>query len=50
VFLLIDLREGPGSWISNNPQLLAVRKKLSGTYANRTNFPKSLFLTINLTV
>jgi hypothetical protein len=41
---------GLGSWISNSPQLLAVRKKLSGTYANRTDFPKSLFLTINLTV
>jgi hypothetical protein len=50
VFLLIDLRVGPGSWISNNLQLLAVRKKLSGTYAKQADFPKSLFLTIDLTV
>jgi hypothetical protein len=50
VFLLIDFRVGLGSWINHHPQLLTVRKKLSGTYLNQADFPKSLFLTINLTV
>jgi hypothetical protein len=50
VFLLNDLR---GPWqLDQQSSTVAgrARKKLSATYANQADFPKSLFLTINLTV